>query len=282
MELAIPFKLNNEPYNDIAAEFNISYNEEENSAEKLKEFVELYADKRINIETDCQDIEFLNMLNSINNNIALRLMHSDQLEFLSQLRENNIKFFFDRTFISATSIYSLQHILSLGVSDVYIADDLFYNLFFTRKVLDSYEAHLRFIPNVVATTVPISNFNKAPWLPPDAFDLLEQYVDIIEFDCGDPYDWHKFKVYYKAWMEDHFWRGDLREILPLPDFIPDTSLLGRDWLLYKTQCGYKCANKNNPCNKCDQYINIALSLAGKGIMINRKVMQELEQIESSE
>lgn len=271
MELAIPFKLHNKPYNDIAKEFNIKYNEENNSKERLKDFVKMYDDKRINIETQNFDLELFQELNELNQNIAIRLTSLDQIAWLYDLKESNIKFFFDSKIMAATDMYSLNYLIDLGVSDIYISNLLFYSLSKLKIITESQGIQIRFILNRIASTLPIKDIEKAPWFPPDAYEIANHFIDIYEFDCGDPYEWNRFHVYYKTWIEKQEWYGDLSELMPeLELWIPDTGLFGFDWLKYKTKCEFKCVNPNWPCTKCEQFIEIAETLAEKGIAINRK------------
>lgn len=277
MQLALPFKLHGQ-YNDEAAEFNIVYDEELNSKERLKEFVEQYSDKRINIDTQNYDLELFNLLQELGN-IALRLTIPEQMIWISELKKNNIPFFFDANFLSATDLYSFDYLASLGVSDIYISNMLFYQLSKVKVVAASHHIHIRFILNRIASTFLIQNLEKAPWFPPDAFDIANYYIDIYEFDCGDPYDWHKFNVYYKAWIKDKSWYGNLQEIIDGLDIpIPDTGLFGYDWIKYKTQCDFKCSNANSTCTRCEQFVRLARALREKNIMINRDFKFEGEDI----
>lgn len=283
MELAIPFKFYNKEYNDIAAEFNINYNEEHNDKEKMPGFVEQWSDKRINLNTQNFDLELFKQINKLHPDFALRLTSEDQLEWIPALKENNISFFFDPEAISVSSLYTLNYLIELGVSDVYIANDLFYNLPQIYQIIHDHGIKTRWIFNRIATTVPIQETAKAPWIPPDATEIVEPYIDIYEFDCGDPYDWHKFDVYYDAWIKNQDWYGNLQEIiLGLNIFVPENSLMGYDWIKYKTQCNFKCVRKDALCKKCLQYVEIADKLNEKHIALNRDHAEDGQEEEKSD
>lgn len=271
MNLAIPFKLNNEKYDEVADEFNLKFNSERNSEEKLIEFAETYQDHRINIEMDIVDSSLLSVLSKVHPRIYVRLTRMSDMTILSELRKKKIKFFFDSEAYTATSITSLIFLISIGVSDVYIADDLCYDLENTAEIAHGWNVQLRLVLNVVAMTVPPINEEKSPWFPPEATDILAKYIDTIEFDCGDPYDWHRFGVFYRAWLERKTWHGNLNEIIyPLTIDIPNDSFLADELIRYKVNCRRHCSAASRSCTRCQSYVDLANELAEREIGLNKK------------
>lgn len=270
MQLAIPFKLFNDKYDAVADEFNILFRESRNSQEKLIEFVETYPEKRINVEMDRIDVSFLGILNRAHDRVYVRLTDISDTQYVDALKEKGVRFFFDSSAIAATSVYHLSYLISLGVSDVYLADDLLYDLQNARDIADSNEIGLRLVLNVVPTTLPITDYDKAPWFPPDSIDIIEPFIDTVEFNCGEPYDWGAFGVYYRAWFERKMWHGDISEIIKdLRIFVPDDSLFTQELINYKIQCRKKCTNKYNKCDRCPKFVAIAQEMAEKQIGINK-------------
>lgn len=270
MKLAIPFALNNEKYNEIAAEFNILFRESRNSKEKLIEFAEAYPNHRLNIEMDNIDVSFLNLLNKAHDKIFVRLSEISDMQYIQEFKEKNIRFFFNNATLPATSIVTLDYLLSLGVSDVYIADDLLYNLKETRDIVSSHGAKIRMVLNVMPTSIPLLDEVTGPWFPPDAADILDEYIDTAEFACGSPYNWHKHGVFYRAWFENKTWHGNLNEIITrLSIDIPDDSLFAQELIRYKIHCGKHCANLDRPCRRCQGYVELANALSEKKIGIRK-------------
>lgn len=271
MRLAIPFKLNNDEYNDIAAEFNITFRESRNSKEKLIEFAEAYPDHRINVKMDVVDVSFLSILSKTHSDICARLADFSDMQHVKALKEKGVKFFFDHNIFPATSITTLDYLISLGVSDVYIADDLMYDMKYMKEITDSHNVNVRMILNVLPLSLPALNEATAPWFPPDVVHVLEEYIDTAEFDCGQPYDWHRFGVYYRAWFERETWHGNLNEITGrLSIDIPNDSLYAIDFIKHKVNCRKRCADANRTCNRCQSYIDLANEMDSKFIGFNKK------------
>lgn len=271
LELSIPFRLQNEEYDEIAAEFNILFRENRNSLEKLLEFLEKYPDKRINIEMDKIDVSLLKLANRAHDNIAVRMTDMAHYQSIDELREAGIQFFFDFKLNPCRGMCDLDSFASLGVSDVYFADDLMYNLREAKKAADSHGIKTRIVMNHVPYTLPDRN-PKVPWFSPDCVDLISPYFDIVEFDFkNSPNGWHNFGVYYRAWITKKRWHGDLSELYKdLNVFIPNDSLFSEELIRYKIHCGRHCANKDTVCRRCEQYVELALELDEKSIGLNKE------------
>ena len=86
MKLAIPFKLCNE-YNDIAKEFNINFDKNKNSLDKLFEFIEEFSDHRINISfPKGVDVSIAKKETKVGDNVYYRLKPQDAL-YIKELND---------------------------------------------------------------------------------------------------------------------------------------------------------------------------------------------------
>lgn len=269
--IATPFKLNNEVWDSRISEYNVLFRHQRNSQDKLIEFAEAYPDKRINVEMDKIDVSFLSVLNRAHDNIYIRLTDISDFQHVPAFREKGIKFFFNFDCFPAINICTLDYLISLGVSDVYIADDLWYNLREVHQYTSSHNIGIRVVLNTVLASTPYIDAAKAPWFPPDTFHIIEPYISTVEFDCGTPYDWNAFGVYYRAWFDRKDWHGNLQEIILGLD-IPamNDSLASEDLIQYKIHCKHHCTDANSKCRKCDQYIELSVLLASKEIGFNKE------------
>lgn len=271
LKIAAPFALNNDYY-DVIDEFNIIFKKDRNSLEKLLEFAEAYPDKRINIDMDIIDVSYLNLVNRAHEHIYVRLSEPSHYEQIPALKEKNIKFFADYKLFPARSRTDLAYLISLGVSDVYPADDLLYDTKQLHEILQSHNISARMVLNKVPYTLPNTNDPRIPWFTPQNVDILESFIDTVEFDFeNSPIGWKKFEVYYKTWFVRKHWHGNLQEIISdLKIDIPNDSLFSTDLLLYKTQCRRHCVNKDSSCRRCEQFVEMANKLSDKHIGINLK------------
>ena len=273
MKLALPFALNNEFYTERTDEFNIRFNPNRNSIEKLLEFCEAFPNKRINIEYTDNNPKIPDIL-------GLRVKHPEvycrvkdgNMAKCAELIAQGVPAFMDSD-LPAGNFSELGLFLSLGVSDIYIVDDLCYNMSDVYELCHERGIQTRMILNNIPSVIrDAGSYIKSPIFPPECVHLLDRYIDVAEFDCGKPFDWHRLGVYYRAWFERKDWHGNLQEIingLNIP--IPNDSLITDDWINFKMHCGRRCdARATSKCRKCEQMFNIATSLASKQIGVRRE------------
>lgn len=271
--IAIPFKMN-ESLNDVAKEFNIRFNPQKNSFEKLVDFIQEYENKRINIEfPEGLDLPTIRAINKIADNVYIRLFPQDFIH-LKTLQEYGCKFFPDSN-ISAVNYTTLDCYISLGVSDIYIADDLCYNLKEVSKICSKNNIQIRMILNEIPSTAYDKSHNpRSPIFRPQDYELLKSYIDVFEFNCVEnkKINWNKMKVLYKAWFEKHDWHGNLQEInKDLLFYFPNQSIVP-EFTSYKINCGKHCISRaNSKCNKCEQLIDLGVMLASKNIQLKKKI-----------
>lgn len=270
--IAIPFKMN-EPLNDIAKEFNIKFNPQKNNFEKLVDFIQEYENKRINIEfPEGLDLPTIRAINKIADNVYIRLFPQDFV-YLKTLQEYNCKFFPDAT-IAANNYTVLDSYIALGVSDIYIADDLCYNLKNVSKICLKNSVNIRMILNRIPSTSFDKGENlKSPIFRPQDYYLLKLYINTFEFDCleNNKFNWNKQKVLYRVWFEEQKWNGDLREInKDLKFYFPNASIVP-DFTNYKINCERRCSSRiKSKCNKCVQLIELGVLLDSKNIRVKRE------------
>ena len=183
---------------------------------------------------------------------------------LEKLKENDINFYFSEDY-PCRSFKDLQsYVDSLGVSAVYIADDLCYDLPAVRRYCDP-AIRLRVVLNRVPITITSpSDPTIMVWIPQD-FDLMDKYFDVAEFDCRKDkgYDFHKLDVLYRSWFERHDWAGDMREICKgIPyRYVARTILPGTNE--GKIKCGLGCVRHGWSCTKCSQILELSEHLVQK-------------------
>ena len=152
--------------------------------DKLISFINEYPNKRINIAISDLELPLNHLitLNKIHSQLYIRL-NIYQSSWLPQLKENDIKFFFDNS-VPVTSFSLLDNMIHLGVTDVYIADDLCYNLEKVSNRCKDSNVQIRLVLNRIPATNPVSFSDiYAPIFTPRFFEELDKYIDVAEFDC---------------------------------------------------------------------------------------------------
>ena len=281
--LAIPYHLSydysDDKYNDLVGEFNINFDIEKNDLNKLIEFIEQKLDKRINIHfPNGVDIGVLKSIHRLFDNIYVRLDIQDIVK-TAELRELNIPYFFTSNCL-VSSYTLLDSFILLGVSDIYIADDLCYNIPDVSEYCHSKGVKLRLVLNEIPSTSFDKGINyKSPIYKPDDIEVLAKYIDTFEFNCGSPYQWNKFEVLYKTWFVNGYWHGDLQEINKDLHIVLYNDTMLPDWSRYKMKCGRRCNMRiSNTCRKCEQFLEIQDLMLEKDIGYKRPMMGENDEL----
>ena len=212
-------------------------------------------------------------MKKISDNVYIKLSIY-QTQYVKQFQENDIKFFFDNT-VPVSTLTFLDALIKIGVTDVYIADDLCYKLPRVSKACKKNNVQIRLILNRIPTTAPnIGEDIRHPIFTPRHYYELDKYIDVAEFDCfyeneSDAYNWSVFKVLYKAWFKKHDWWNDLREINKDVKFFYPVRQELESLIQRKVDCGHRCV-WNDRCHKCDFILELAKDFYDSDLYIKQK------------
>lgn len=261
MRIALPWHSREE--RQFGDEYNITFINKPNNFDNLMEFLSTHKEDRFNIFIDESEYSFdyakLKILNSLHPQIYI--VTSLYQKYWEYLKENNIKFFFSSDCL-ISNFRELDYVCSIGVTDVYIQDDLCYELKKVRKTVDRYGVNVRLILNQIASSMPDKATNvRSPWFIPETVDELSKYIDTVEFKENS---WVKIETLYKIWFKKKQWRENVQAINPqLKIPIWNQSMIP-DFTIYKMNCGYRCAY-GSACKKCNQFTEMAQDLYDKHI-----------------
>ena len=247
----------------LVSEYNITFVNKPGNFDRLLSFLEQHNDKRFNITIDTSEYEFelekLRYAKIVNPNIHIVVNYIGECEILQKL---NISFYFS-VMNAATSFRRLEWLVNLGSTDIYIADDLCYQLAKVRKFCDQHNVQCRLVLDRIASQrLDINNDPKAPYFTPEIIETLDQYIDDFEFTENQ--SMARLNTLYKIWFENQEWKEDLSLLYPeLTLKIPNQSLIP-NFIEYRMNCGYKCAC-GSPCRRCSQFLEIAKILYNKKI-----------------
>ena len=128
------------------------------------EFLSDHQNERFNIKVDeseySMDYSRFKILNAINSNIYI--VTSLAQEKYKILQKNDIKFYFEPK-CPATDFRLFEYMCSLGATDIYIADDLCYNLKKVKRAAEHFNVQVRLILDEIPSIVPEKEFDiRAP------------------------------------------------------------------------------------------------------------------------
>lgn len=193
----------------------------------------------------------------INFAVAFQNYTEDMDETLSQLKENNIPFFF-MTRVSNWDTFN--GLIKLGVSDIYIVEELGFELNKLGPLAHASSVSIRTFANVCQTQWKKGDSLKSFFIRPEDVSIYEPYVDVLEF-FGDT---NAQEVMYKVYAIDKQWFGNLKEIIIGLDIDLDSRFVLPAFGAARAKCGKKCLKGIN-CQICDRIMTASKTFEKKGI-----------------
>lgn len=262
-------------YLDVVDEIIIKYHPSEN----LLDFLIEHKDQRIILDIedkknffDTHGIETLAAIKiNVDNpdNWVLRLPKILDNDFtldkdeIDKIRKTNLPFFFNE-YIDRWDI--LDGYLNLGVTDVYIVNELGFELEKVYEIAHKYNTKVRVFPNMAQSSWFLTPDLKKFFIRPEDIEDYEKYVDVFEiFERQEP---AIAETLYKVYAIDKQWFGRLEEIIG--DFHADLDgrFLHPRWVDRRVKCGKKCL-KGSMCDMCDTMAGLGESLEKAGIIVSK-------------
>lgn len=168
----------------------------------------------------------------------------------SLLEEENLPYFFN---CLVDKWDMLMHLRNYHITDIYIGNELGFELKEVAKLCKQRNIKVRVFPNVAQKSVRSVYDLKSFFIRPEDIDLYEPYVDVCEFfGPADRYD-----VLYTIYTHKE-WRGNLKElIIGLHPSIYSNHIapiFGEQ----RINCGKRCYK--GKCLVCEKILSLATTL----------------------
>ena len=244
---------------DKADEFTIIYKKRNDT---LIDFLKENNTKRINlkIEEDLTEGE-LKILKTICNNypnLVLRFEYYNE-ETIEKITESGVPFFFGNRVSTWDEFLGL---VDLAVTDIYIVEDLCFELDKISKIAHDAEIKLRVYPNVAQSSWKDSSDIKKFWIRPEDIDFYSQYVDVCEF-FGDA---EQIPTLLRIYKEDKQWYGLLNEIIIGLKTPLDSRFTHFNFANRRVRCGKDCL-KGSKCDLCNRIVDLSYTLKEAHLMV---------------
>lgn len=250
--------------------------------EDLKEYCELHKDQRINLCINNYDdaidnkkffVPFDFQKDNPSYNVKIRLPEWDEAYFKDVKKMYpECKIYFN-LYINDWDL--LYEFLDRGVSDVYIVEQLGFELDKVAQVVHDKGVQIRVYPNVAQSQYKALDDILKFWIRPEDVEDYEPYIDVFEF-FGDA---NKQNLYYNIYSKDKKWMGDLKEIIiDLENSLDSTCLVPR-FCKKRITCGRSCMKGGN-CRMCNHVIALAKSLGETPLRIIREDFEDGERTNS--
>jgi len=203
-----------------------------------------------------ENLDIIKNAYQLHPNFAIKTMW--EKTWIKALQEENIPFFFNSMITNSTE---LADVIKLGVSDVYISEDLGFSLDKVYILCKQNNINIRVYPNIAqrcSTWEPkhtITSF----FIRPEDVDFYSQYIDIFEF-YGNLQQQDVYYDIYKAGR----WLGNLQDIIFHLDEEIDSRVILPSFTKRAT-CDKKC--NYSKCNICGNLLAAGKLMKDKGLLM---------------
>ena len=181
-------------------------------------------------------------------------------KFMEELKDTNLKYFFKA---AANSWDKFTGLISQNVSDIYITDELAFELDKVAEIAHKNNIKVRIYPNVAQSRWDkLSDILKF-FIRPEDIEMYEPYVDVCEF-YGDKAQ--QIDTYYKIYQEDKKWFGDLQEIIIGLDSKIDSRYIIPRFAEKRIKCGKDCL-KGGKCEMCKHILDLSEQLENAHLIV---------------
>ena len=193
-------------------------------------------------------------------------------KFMEELKDTNLKYFFK---VAANSWDKFTGLISQNVSDIYITDELAFELDKVAEIAHKNNIKVRIYPNVAQSRWDkLSDILKF-FIRPEDIEIYESYVDVCEF-YGDKAQ--QIDTYYKIYQEDKKWFGDLQEIIIGLDSKIDSRYIIPRFAEKRIKCGKDCL-KGGKCEMCKRILDLSEQLENAHLIV--QIDKEKEENENA-
>lgn len=258
-------------YPDQVDELTVRFRRKDTS---LVDFLLLHNKQRVNIFIDDED-DFIDN-DSIKLFDAIVTEHPE-IDFALKLRDYKSgrvkeiveiikasavkhKFFFS-TFVKDWD--TLFGYMELRPSDIYIVENLGFELSSIGDILHAANIRVRVFPNIAQSSWSGTEALKKFFIRPEDVYIYEPYVDVMEFIGKED----SVSTYYKIYAIDKKWFGKLNEvIIDFNDNEIDSRFILPQFASRRLNCGKRCY-KGRPCRTCNAIEELAAVLESHNLMI---------------
>lgn len=265
MNFAIPFSKHfNYPEQDI--QWNINYKPK---VKQLNEFISVYGTHRINLiitdfnmSSDCQIVQALREKFSETEIVMCLPKYNKQIE--NYLNNLNLPHYYNEY---VTDWDKFQGFLKLNVTDIFVAEDLMFDVKILSLNAKKYHKALRSYCNICESSWDETPSLKNFFIRPEDIDLYKDYIDTFEFyeSENSPV---RINVLYEIYTKDKQWFGKLREIIVGYEGEEDSRFIIPRFGEKRLNCSKRCMKGIEPiCHICDRIIELSNTLKDRDIIV---------------
>ena len=250
-----------ENYLKDADEFKIKYRPADRT---LEDFLEAYQEKSIVIDIsdafDEVDAKLFKGLYEKYKNFRLIVDYNNQ-EYVDRIKAYELPFFFSNF---VTTIDQLNGYLAYHPTDMYICEELGFNLHKVSKLLHDNNVRVRVFPNICQSSFRETPSLKTFFIRPEDIPAYSAYVDIFELVS----DAQRQRVLFKIYRQEK-WFGKINEIIPTFKGDLDSRYIINNFGTIRSRCGKRCMYNPKCCNVCTRFEEMAKTLESHKIIVRK-------------
>ena len=203
-------------------------------------------------------IPYLNKLAEIHSKFIVQINSYIHIDDIQLLKDNNIDFMFNDYCRDYDTFYTM---IKYGAKDIYIVEDLAFDLKSLHTVLNKHGINLRVFPDIAqcarGTRGHVPTITKF-WIRPEDTELYEDYVDVFELCRLDS----RLSVAYEVYKQRQ-WKGQIQDLILDIDIDIDNSTIAPNFGKERIGCQKKCMLGR--CNLCYEIEKLANSFSAADI-----------------
>lgn len=164
----------------------------------------------------------------------------------------------------ATNWDTLHYLLLQGVCDIYIGEQLGFELDKVSEQCKKHNIRIRSFANIAQNAVADTDAYLKFFIRPNDIDLYSNYIDTIEFWGPDDRQDILFEIYSKG-----TWIGDLNEIILGFKEPINNQCIAPLFGSMRINCGKKCL-KGSHCRMCYTIANLANTMKDKNLVFKQQ------------
>lgn len=188
-----------------------------------------------------------------------------------QLQEMKIPYFFNDYVDRWDILYGL---FDLGVTDVYVCNELGFELDKVAAAAHKRHIGIRVFPNIAQSAWYKTSDLKKFFIRPEDIEDYEPFVDTFEIFVNEDVPTNVDQTLYKIYAKDQKWFGKLNEIISNFDNELDGRFTHPLWVSNRISCGKRCL-KGGHCRMCDTIANLGDTLKKVGVTVEKPDPVEL-------
>ena len=244
-----------------ADQFKIKYRPADRT---LKDFLDTYQQKSMVIDVSDSfeeiDAKLFEGLYEKYKNFRLIINFNNE-EHLNRIREYNLPFFFSNY---VTTIDQLNGFLKYHPTDMYICEELGFNLHKVSKLLHENNVRVRVFPNICQSSFPETPSLKTFFIRPEDIEAYSTFVDVFELVSDEERQKTLFKIY-----KQEKWFGKINEIIPTFKEDLDSRYIIENFGTIRSKCGKRCMYNPRTCGICNRYVEMAKTLQDNRIIVRK-------------